>query len=71
MDEFCEDLLLFAYTKKGSSLSNSHHHILECFYDGERYLKNNKMNVMSERNGTFWLRACTNRDTDYSAEDDQ
>ena len=43
----------------------------DVFYDGERYLKKNKMNVMSERNGTFWLRARTNRDTDYSAEDDQ
>ena len=71
MDEFCEDLLLFSYTKKGSSLSNSHHHILECFYDGERYLKSNKMNVLSKRNGTFWLRACINEDTNSAAADDR
>ena len=48
MDDFCEWLFLFAYSKK-TTLSDFHHQILECFYaEGQHLLKNIKINVTLE-----------------------
>ena len=48
MDNFCEWLSLFAYSKK-TTLSDYHHQLLECFYDEDRHLlKSNKINITLE-----------------------
>ena len=48
MDDFCEWLLLFAYSKK-STLSDFRHQILQSFYDEDWHLlKNEKINVTLE-----------------------
>ena len=62
MDKFCDRMLVFAFDGK-ESLSNSHYHLMDCFYDEERS-KNRLLDVKSERNGVFWLHAHMKSDVD-------
>ena len=62
MDKFCERMLLFALDAK-ESLSNSHYHLMDCFYDEERSI-NGLLDVKSERNYVFWICTHTKSDVD-------